>query len=167
MLKQKKEQQIKIMKHFQHYIFSLFLLVCLHSSSFAQCKVSKMVENGKFEIDPAFLYDGFSLTNFTMDSTLKRMQVEFAALKGQRYKLYFCNSGFTEAVKVSVFKEEKDGTQSIDLLGANTIKDQFIEFDLAKAGNYKIDYAIPVCENAEYGMTKNECLVVLISYQKK
>jgi hypothetical protein len=125
------------------------------------------VENGKLEIDPEYLYDGLSLSNFTMDTKSKRVQVQFTALKGQRYKLYFCNSGFTEEVKVSVFKEEKDGKQSIDLLGATTLKDQFIELALAKAGNYTIDYTIPAAENAEYGMTKNECMVVLISYKNK
>lgn len=81
--------------------------------------------------------------------------------------LYFCNSGFTEEVKVSVFKEEKEGKQSVDLLGATTLKDQYIELLISKSGNYTIDYTIPVAENAEYGMVKDACMVVLISYKAK
>jgi hypothetical protein len=155
------------MKHIS-FLFSTFLFVFVFSASLqAQCKVSKIVENGKLEIAPAYLYDGFSLTNFTMDAKPKRMQVKFTALKGQHYKLYFCNSGYTEEVKISIFKEEKDGKLSTDLLGDITRKDQFIEFSLAKSGNYTIEYGIPITENAEYGMTKNECLVMLISYKTK
>lgn len=101
-----------------------------------------------------------------MDSVPKRIQVQFTALKGQKYKLYFCNSGFPEEVKVSVFKEEKDNKLSIDLLGTTTIKDQYIEMELNKTGNYTIEYNVPVCENAEYGNVKNECMVLLISYKK-
>jgi hypothetical protein len=127
--------------------------------------VSRIVAEGKLEIDPAYLYDGFTLSNFTMDAKLKKQQIEFTALKGQKYKLYFCNSGFAEEVTISVFKHEKEGKLSTDLLGANTIKDQYIEFDLAKSGNYTIEYTIPVCENAEYGNTKSECIVLLISYK--
>jgi hypothetical protein len=147
------------------FSFSLSFLFYFHAA--AQCKVSKMVEQGKFEIDSSYRYDGFSLSSFTMNDKARRMQVQFTALKGQKYKLYFLNSGFAEELKVSVFKEEKEGKLSTDLLGATTIKDQYIELDLSKAGNYTIDYSIPTAENAEYGMTKEECMVVLISYKER
>jgi hypothetical protein len=155
------------MKHLPFFLSAFLFVLFFNGTLQAQCKVSKIVENGKLEIDPAYLYDGFSLTNFTMGEKPKRMQVKFSALKGQQYKLYFCNSGYTEEVKISVFKEEKDGKLSADLLGDMTKNDQFIEFSLAKSGNYIIEYAVPVTENAEYGMTKNECLVMLISYKTK
>jgi hypothetical protein len=155
------------MKYFLSPVFFLSVLFGFQGSSKAQCKVSNIVEQGKVEIDSSFLYDGFSLSNFTMDDKAKRVQVQFMALRGQRYKLYFCNSGFAEEVKISVFKEEKDGKLSPDLLGAMTAKDQFIEFAVAKAGTYIVDYTIPVSENSEYGMTKKECMVMLISYKEK
>jgi len=154
------------MNYFLSLLFT-FVLLIIQSPANAQCKVSKIVEEGKFEIDSTYLYDGFALSNFTMDDKEKRTQVQFTALKGQHYKLYFCNSGFPEEVKISVFKEEKEGQQSSDLLWAGTVKDQFFEFELSKAGNYTIEYTIPVCENAEYGMTKNECMVMLIAYRRK
>ncbi|HEX8516912.1 MAG TPA: hypothetical protein VF868_11985 [Bacteroidia bacterium] len=154
------------MKRFLSSVFFLSIFFLISSAS-AQCKVSAIVENGKLEIDPEYLYDGFSLTNFKIDAKPRRSQVQFTALKGQRYMLYFCNSGFTEEVKVSVFKEEKEGKQSVDLLGATTLKDQYIELLISKSGNYTIDYTIPVAENAEYGMVKDACMVVLISYKAK
>jgi hypothetical protein len=155
------------MNNFFRIIFLFLFLVCLNKPADAQCKVSKVVENGKIKIDPAYLYDGFTLTNFTMNDKAKRMQVQFTALRGQHYKLYFSNSGFPEDVKISVFKEEKDGKLSADLLGQKDFKDKVIEFEIIKSGSYTINYEIPVCENAEYGMTKNECIVMLISYQEK
>ncbi|MCW3070156.1 MAG: hypothetical protein JWO44_46 [Bacteroidetes bacterium] len=166
MLKLKKEQPISLMKYFLYFLSSLVLLI-IQAPANAQCKVSQIVEQGKFEIDSTYLYDGFTLTNFTMDDKVKHAQVQFTALKEQHYKLYFCNSGFTEEVKISIFKEEKDGKPGSDLLGATTAKDQFFEFALAKPGNYTVEYTFPTCENAEYGMTKNECMVMLISYKQK
>ncbi|MCW3101926.1 MAG: hypothetical protein JWO09_366 [Bacteroidetes bacterium] len=154
------------MKQYLAFLLPLFLLLIPAAAS-AQCKASKIVEQGKSEIDSSYLYDGFTLSSFTMDEKQKRMQIRFTALKGQHYKLYFCNSGFTEEVKISIFKEEKDGKLSNDLLGATTAKDQFFEFALSKAGSYTIEYTVPPCENAEYGMTKNECMVMLISYSQK
>jgi hypothetical protein len=167
MWKQKKELPISPMKQFLSFLllFLLFTLIPAHST--AQCKVSKIVEEGKFKIDSSYLYDGFSLSNFTMDDKVKRSQVQFTALKGQHYKLYFCNSGFTEEVKVSVFKEENEGKPGPDLLGATTVKDQFSELAIVKAGNYTVEYTIPTCENAEYGMTRNECIVMLIAFKEK
>jgi|GEM_PF-2533376 len=167
MWKPSRAQPISPMKHHLSPLLFSFFLLLTPAAAKAQCKVSKIVEQGKFEIDSSYLYDGFTLSNFTMDEKQKRVQVQFTALKGQHYKLYFCNSGFTEEVKISVFKEEKDGKRSGDLLGATTAKDQFFELALAKAGNYTIEYTVPPCENAEYGMTKNECMVMLISYSRK
>lgn len=146
---------------------ALLFFVALSQNSFAQCKVSQIVEAAKLKIDADYLYDGFSLSNFQMNDKVKHAQVQFTALKGQQYKLYFCNSGFEEEVKVSVFKTEKDGESGPDLLGAVTKKDTYLMFEVSKTGTYTVDYTIPVCENAEYGMVKDECLVMLISYKKK
>jgi hypothetical protein len=151
-----------------HYLLLIFSLIVFTAPALeAQCKVSQIVEQGKLEIDPKFLYDGLSLSNFTMNDKAKKVRVQFLAMKGQQYKLYFCNSGFSEEVKVSVFKEEKNGELSTDLLGTTTLKDQFIEFSVAKSGNYFVEYTIPPCENAEFGNTKKECMVMLISYKNK
>lgn len=154
---------------FAHRIFFLafFFSVIVSQSGSAQCKVSQIVEGAKLKIDADYLYDGFSLSNFQMNDKVKHMQVEFTALKGQQYKLYFCNSGFEEEVKVSVFKTEKNGESGPDLLGTVTKKDAYLIFEVMKTGTYTVDYTIPVCENAEYGMVKDECMVMLISYKRK
>lgn len=148
-------------------LFLLFIFSSGLSSLSAQCKVSKIVAEAKLVMDSTYLYDGFSLSNFDLDEKKKRIQVKFVAIKGQQYKIYFCNSGFTEEVKVSAFLEEKDGVLSKDLLGTTTVREEYIELIIKKHGNYIFEYTTPVFEDAEFGPKKNECIVSLITYKLK
>jgi hypothetical protein len=148
-------------------LLTLFCFLFCIQPAFSQCKVAQVVAKGKEEIQPGYLYDGFSLSNFDLDEKRKRIQVKFVAIKGQQYKIYFCNSGFTEEVKVSAYFEEKDGTLSKDLLGATTARDELIELALNKSGNYIFEYQTPVFEDVEFGAKKNECIVSLITYKLK
>jgi hypothetical protein len=91
------------------------------------------------------------------------MRVEFIALKHQQYKLYFRTSGFDEELKISIFDSEKNDT----IANIASEKDKTTVVDIAKAGNYTVEYKIPTCENAEYGNIKNECILMLISYKRK
>lgn len=149
-------------------LFLLFLILSSGITSIsAQCKVSKIVEEAKLVMDSTHVYDGFSLSNFDLDEKKKRIQVKFVAIKGQQYKIYFCNSGFTEEVKISAFLEEKDGILSKDLLGTTTVREEYIELIIKKHGNYIFEYTTPVFEDAEFGAKKNECIVALITYKLK
>lgn len=143
----------------------LFIFLFFQPSLHAQCKVSEIVAKGKIGIVEPYLYDGFTMTQFKMDSKTKVMQVQFTALKHQQYKLYFRTSGFDEEMNISIFNTKKSGNDT--LLTLDTQKEKTIVFDVVKTGTYIIEYKIPVCENAEYGNTKNECILMLISYKEK
>lgn len=154
------------MRFFYRFIF-LSLLSFIFSQTYlqAQCKVSEIVSKGKIGIAEPYLYDGFTMTQFKMDNKEKAMQVQFTALKHQQYKLYFRTSGFDEELNVSIISTKKNENDT--LLNVTTQKEKTIVFEIEKAGNYTIEYKIPVCENAEYGNTKNECILMLISYKEK
>jgi hypothetical protein len=146
-----------------HSLLFLVSSVLFSLSLHAQCKVSDIVEQGKIGITDPYLYDGFSMTQFTMDDKPKTMQVEFTALKHQEYKLYFRTSGFDEELKISVFDAQKNDT----ILNVISEKEKTVVFEVLKAGNYTVQYQIPTCENAEYGNVKKECVLMLISYKRK
>jgi hypothetical protein len=154
------------MKSFLRLSFScLFSCIFFQVSVNAQCKAAEIVAQGKIGITEPYLYDGFTMTQFKMDNREKVMQVEFTALKHQQYKLYFRTSGFDEEMNISVINTKK--TENDTLLQLNTQKDKTIVFEITKSGSYIVEYKIPVCENAEYGNIKNECVLMLISYKEK
>lgn len=149
-------------------LLPLFFLTCSYFSAKAQCSVSQIVETNKVKIVPPYLYDGFVLTQFTMDDKPKVLRTEFMALKGQEYRLYVCTSNFDDTLGVSVYDTKKaEKGEREDILNTKTKKGEPIVFDVLKKSTYTIEYSIPVCENAEYGVTKNECVIVLISYKEK
>lgn len=134
----------------------------------AQSKVSKLVDANRDKIQPPYIYDGFAMTEFTMDSTLRVMHAQFSALKGQQYRLYVCTSAKEDTIGVTVFDAGKaEKGQRENIFGSKIINGETLSFDLARPGTYTVEYAIPTCENAEYGATKDECIVLLISYRKK
>jgi hypothetical protein len=153
---------------FSFRFFFIFLLTFVYSQTLlkAQCKASEIVSKGKIGISEPYLYDGFTMTQFSMDNKEKVMKVEFAALKQQKYKLYFRTSDFDEALNISIYDNNKK-TENDTVLNVNTQKDKTIGFEITKSGTYTVEYKIPVCENSEYGNVKNECILMLISYKEK
>jgi hypothetical protein len=147
---------------FRLFIYSLLLFFCPIQHSKAQCKVSDIVADAKIAITEPYLYDGFSMTQFVMDKKEKKMQVEFIALKHQEYKLCFRTSAFDEELNICVTNADND-----TILNIPSQKEKTIVFEVKKAGNYKVEYKIPTCENAEYGNIKNECILMLIAYKRK
>lgn len=108
------------------------------------------------------------MTEFTMDNKTKTMHAQFSALKGQQYKLYACSSAKEDTIGVTVFDVQKaEKGQRENIVDTKIMNGETMTFDVNKAGTYNVEYAIPTCENAEYGATKNECIVLLISYKEK
>jgi hypothetical protein len=142
--------------------FLFLFFFTLNSAVQAQCKISEIIAQGKIKISEPYLYDGFVITEFILDKETKTMQTKFIALKGQQYKLYFCTSGFDEELNISLKSDDSD-----DKLFDQKANKDCIIFELNKAGNYTIEYQVPLAENAEYGNIKNECVVMLISYKSK
>ena len=144
----------------------LFFFASLQLRS--QCSVSHIVESNKVKITPPYLYDGFVISQFTMDDKSKTLKTEFIALKGQEYRLYFCTSDFTDTLNIAVYDTKKaEKGERENILNVPTKKGEPVIFDVMKKSTYTIEYSIPPCENGEYGMTKNECVIVLISYRDK
>lgn len=150
------------------FLLSFLFVYCLCNPLAAQYKISQIIDENKIRIQEPYIYDGFVLSQFTMNNKTKLMQAEFTAFKGQNYQLYFCTSNFDDSVAVAVFDTQKAANgKREELLHTFTKKGEPLLFELNKKGNYTIEYSIPTCENAEYGFTKNECVVVLISYKNK
>jgi len=154
----------------RHFTLSFFLLLTFaaFSPALAQSKISKLVDANKGKIEAPYIYDGFAMTEFTMDKETKTMHAQFSALKGQQYRLYVCTSTTEDTLGVTVFDAQKaEKGQRENIIDTKIVNGQTLSFDVIKAGVYNVDYAIPTCENAEYGVTKDECIVLLISYKEK
>jgi len=129
----------------------------------AQCPIAEIVKNNKSKIIAPYTYDGFSVSNLNFDSKEKTIRSEFTALKGQKYKLYLCSSGFSEIVKVKIYYKhpKKDEVAKLFETTIGGLVDYY-SFEPMQAGTYYIDYELPVTANPD---PHKECVMLLISYK--
>jgi hypothetical protein len=140
-----------------------FIFVFFVFFSKAQCPIAEIVKNNKSKITAPYVYDGFSVSNLNFDDKSKTIRSEFMALKGQKYKLFLCSSGFSEIVKVKIYYKhpKKDEVAKLFETTIGGLVDYY-SFEPAQAGTYYIDYELPPTANPD---SHKECVMLLISYK--
>jgi hypothetical protein len=149
------------------HLFSIILpLFFAAFSASAQCKIAEIVKNNKPKITSPYLFDGFSTTYLQFNQQTKTVQSEFIALKGQKYKLHFCSSGFEEKVTVTIRLKANPKKEELTIISTTTIGSTNPNFtiDIEKHGMYYIEYEIPV---TALEIDHKECVMLLNSYSTK
>ena len=144
-------------------ILILFAIVSIKLPLFAQCPIAEIVKNNKSKISHPYVYDGFNVSNLNFDDQERTVHSEFIALKGQKYKLYICSSGFSEVVKIKIsYKHpKKDETARLFETTIGGLVDYYT-FEPTQPGVYYIDYEVPT---TSVGNAHKECVMLLISYK--
>lgn len=144
-------------------IVLLVLFLIFTKITVAQCAIAEIVKNNKSKITSPYMYDGFSVCNLSFDDKEKTIRSEFVALKGQKYKLYICSSGFVEIVKIKIYYKhpKKDETARLfeTTIGGPV---DYYTFEPTQPGTYYIDYELPMGMG---GNAHKECTLLLISYK--
>jgi hypothetical protein len=130
---------------------------------FGQCKVKEIVKKSKANITKPYKYDSYAVNEFTFDDKEKKIEVQFTAFQGQKYRILFLSSGFDEAVTLNIYDKSnrvKKGRNKV-FDHDQGIDSNFWSFEPPKSGNYFIEYTIPP---ALEGKIKEGCIVMLISF---
>ncbi|MBN8697109.1 MAG: hypothetical protein J0L87_11330 [Bacteroidetes bacterium] len=154
-------------KNLTSIILMVSTFVCANHFSFAQnCKAKDIVKKSKDNIAKPYKYDSYAISEFTFTDKPQKVEVQFTAFQGQKYKLVFCSSGFEEAVTLNIYdksnrvkkgrKKIYDNNQGID--------NNFWSFEPPKSGNYFIEYELPASTT---GKEKKGCVVMLIGFIDK
>ena len=149
------------------HIFSIFLpLFFAAFSASAQCKIAEIVKNNKPKITSPYLFDGFTTTYLQFNQQTKTVQSEFIALKGQKYKLHFCSSGFEETVSITIKTKEHPKKEELIVVSTASIggANPTFTIDIEKHGTYIIEFSVPV---SAIEIDHKECIMLLNSYSTK
>jgi len=150
------------------FIFTLTVLfgafICIDNNSFAQdCKAKQISKSCKANIEKPYKYDSYAISEFVFDAKPKKVEVQFTAFQGQKYKIIFCSSGFDEGLSMNIWDKSnrvKKGRKKIydNSMG---IDNNFWSFVPPKSGNYFIEYDVAPTKD---GSTKKGCVIMLIGY---
>jgi acetylornithine deacetylase/succinyl-diaminopimelate desuccinylase-like protein len=132
----------------------------------AHSKIAEIVKNNKPKISSPYLFDGFATTYLQFNKQTKTVQSEFIALKGQKYKLHFCSSGFEEKVTVTIKLKANPKKEELIVVSTTSIVGSTPNFtiDIEKHGTYFIEYELPV---TALEIDHKECVMLLNSYSTK
>jgi hypothetical protein len=139
--------------------------ICTSHYSFAQlCKAKQIMKACKPNIKAPFKYDSYAISDFTFGNKEQKVEVQFTAFQGVKYKLIFCTSGFEEPLKMDIYDKSNKIKKGRNKVFANEqgIDNNFLSFEPTKSGNYFIEYTVPVSSTP--GMAKNGCVIMLISF---
>lgn len=133
-------------------------------SSFSQCKAKQIMKACKPNIKPPFKYDSYAISDFSFGAKEKKVEVQFTAFQGVRYRIVFCSSGFEEPLKLDIWDKSNKVKNNRHKVFANEegIDNNFWSFEPQKSGNYFIEYTVPVSSTP--GVVKQGCVIMLISF---
>jgi hypothetical protein len=139
-------------------------LVCTGYSSFSQCKAKQIMKACKPNIKAPFKYDSYAISDFTFGDKEKKVEVQFTAFQGVKYKIVFCTSGFEEPLQLNIWDKSNKVKNNRHKVYDNEqgIDNNFWSFEPVKSGNYFIEYTVPVSSTP--GMAKQGCVIMLISF---
>ncbi len=152
-----------------NYLFIGLVVSCLliaNHNFFAQCKPKAIVKGCKSNITKPYKYNGYAISEFTFNDKTQKIEVQFTAFQGQKYRIVFCSSGFEENVTLNIFDKSVRVKNGRNKLYDNSqgIDNNFWVFEPPKSGNYYIEYEVPPSTN---GQVKKGCVVMLIGYIEK
>lgn len=148
------------------FMIMVSAFVCANHFSFAQCKVKEVVKKAKGNIAKPYKYDSYAISEFEFNDKTQKVEVQFTAFQGQKYKLVFCSSGIEEAVTLNIYDKSnrvKNGRKKV-YDNDQGIDNNFWSFEPPKSGNYFIEYELPPSAT---GKPKKACVVMLIGFVDK
>lgn len=143
----------------------VILLILLISSfnAAAQCKAKQIAKGCKANMAP-YKYDSYAINEITFTDKPQKVEVEFTAFSGQKYKLVFCTSGFEEAVTLNVYDKNSKAKKRNKVFDTSQgIDNNFWAFEPAKPGVYFIEYDVPPAISGVTG--KIGCVVMMVGYK--
>ena len=130
---------------------------------YSQCRPKVIAKNCKSNMEQ-FVYDAFVTNEIVFDSKDKKIELEFTAFAGEKYKLVFCTSGFTDSLKLNIYdKSSKVKKRNKVYDNQNGIENLFWSFIPPKTGTFYIEYDVPATLD---GATRKGCMVMLIGYEE-
>lgn len=141
------------------------LLIANHNI-FGQCKAKQIVKGCKANVIKPYVYDSYAISELEFNQKSHKMEVQFTAFQGQKYRIVFCSSGFEEPVTLNIYDKSnrvKNGRNKV-FDNSQGIDNNFWVFEPTKSGNYYIEYEIPPSLD---GKIKKGCVVMLIGYIPK
>jgi hypothetical protein len=152
----------------KHFLYKLLLVIgafiCIGHSSFSQCKAKQIMKACKPNIKAPFKYDSYAISDFTFADKEKKVEVQFTAFAGVKYKIVFCTSGFEEPLQLNIWDKSNKVKNNRHKVYDNDqgIDNNFWSFEPTKSGNYFIEYTVPVSNTP--GVVKEGCVIMLISF---
>lgn len=131
--------------------------------SFSQCKPRPIVKEYKAQLKP-YDYDGYATSDIEINEKVNKVEVEFTAFAGQKYRIVFCPTGFEEKIKLNIYdKSSRNKKRNKVYDNEKNINNSFWIFEPAKNGTFYIEYETP--PSAKGVATKQGCIIMLIGYQ--
>ena len=153
-------------KHNLIFIVSIMIgaSICMNHYSFGQCKAKQIMKACKPNIKAPYKYDSYAVNDFTFDAKPKKVEVQFTAFQGVKYRIVFCASGFDEKLTMNIYDKSNKVKNNRHKIfdNAQGIDNNFWSFDPPKSGNYFIEYEVPASSTP--GTVKQGCVVMLISF---
>ncbi len=150
-------------KFFLFWSLLLFCTFCVSPQKvLAQCHAKQIMKGCKPNIQPPYKYDSYVRSEITFGDKKQLVEVVFTAFAGQKYRLFFCSSGFDEQVKLNIYDKPlrlKAGRNKI-YDNSQGIDSDFWTFEPTKPGKYYINYEIAPSVD---GKLKDACVVLLVS----
>jgi hypothetical protein len=128
-----------------------------------QCKAKDIVKKSKANITKPYKYDSYALSELTFDDKEKKIEVQFTAYQGQKYRIVFLTSGFEEPLTLNIYDKSNRVKKGRNKVYDNDqgIDNNFWSFEPPKSGNYFIEYTVPPSLS---GKVKQGCVVMIIGY---
>jgi hypothetical protein len=129
-----------------------------------QCKAKEIVKKSKANITKPYKYDSYALSEIAFTDKDQKMEVQFTAFQGQKYRVLFLTSGFEEAVTLDIYDKSNRVKKGRNKVYDNSqgIDNNFWSFQPPKSGNYFIEYNIP--PGLAANKSKKGCIVMVIGY---
>ena len=127
---------------------------------FSQCKVRPIVKKSKKTMAP-YYYDSYAISEIEFGAKAKKVSVDFAAFKGEQYKLIFCKTDLPQPINITIYDKPKSNKNRKILYFDESGKDDYLcNFEAIKTGTYYIEYEIPPSMDPK--QEKKGCIVMLI-----
>jgi hypothetical protein len=131
---------------------------------YSQCKAKEIVKKSKANISKPYKYDSYAVNEIEFTEKEKKVEVQFTAFQGQKYRLVFLTSGFEEPVTLNIYDKSNRVKKGRNKVYDNEqgIDNNFWSFEPPKSGNYFIEYSIPPSIDPQ--KFHKGCIVMIIGY---
>jgi hypothetical protein len=146
----------------------LFIFSILSVQVFSQCKPKPVVKLHKEKIKP-YSMDSYTENEVTFDGKNNKIEVQFSAFAGEKYKLIFCTEAMPADLKVAVYDKGMKAKTRKELYSQTMNSSALVlpAFETKRAGNYFIQLEVPAESGDSTGVVKKACVYTLIGFEEE